>query len=483
MTDNESDSASATQLVPVHAKNAAPESPMVCVNGSTASLNVSGRELGYGLLAVPVSGLLIFGAHLLRSGDIWSLCAVLVVVVVGLCVSRQGWGRIVAAAVLFAASFLWVKTGIDFVQVRMMLGQPWVRLAAIMGAVTLFSFVGSVILLSSRARNRFHINSETAIPQAVTFFLIILLLWICRVKAARINLLLADRFLPGSGILEMVLVAIYGAVICGLLLDRKKARRVRPRIWALFSALFFGQLILGLVGVDRMLMTGDLHLPVPALILAGPLFRGSGYFMLILFTVSVLLVGPAWCSHLCYIGAWDDRMSRIGRSAPRALPRWVKPMRWALAATVFAVASGLRLAGMSVFIAAWAAALFGLCGVAVMVLFSSRSGTMVHCSTYCPLGLAGNLLGRLSPWRLRISDACTRCGACLRVCRYNALSPERLEMGSPALSCSLCRDCTTVCSHGAMKLTLPYVSPILSVQIFVVLLATLHAVFIAVARM
>ena len=39
--------------------------------------------------------------------------------------------------------------------------------------------------------------------------------------------------------------------------------------------------------------------------------RGGGLFMAILFSASVLLVGPAWCSWLCYIGAWDDRVARL----------------------------------------------------------------------------------------------------------------------------------------------------------------------------
>ena len=51
-------------------------------------------------------------------------------------------------------------------------------------------------------------------------------------------------------------------------------------------------------------MTGKLHLPVPALIVAGPVYRGSVGFMLILFLCTILLVGPAWCSHLALHAAF-----------------------------------------------------------------------------------------------------------------------------------------------------------------------------------
>jgi hypothetical protein len=40
--------------------------------------------------------------------------------------------------------------------------------------------------------------------------------------------------------------------------------------WTFFSVVFFAQLVLGLAGMPSMLMTGELHAPVPALILAGP---------------------------------------------------------------------------------------------------------------------------------------------------------------------------------------------------------------------
>ncbi len=88
-----------------------------------------------------------------------------------------------------------------------------------------------------------------------------------------------------------------------------------------FSMVFFAQLLLGLAGIEKLLMTGKLHLPVPALIIAGPLFRGEGVFMLILFAATVLLVGPAWCSYLCYIGAWDN-YAATAQKRPGRLPSW-----------------------------------------------------------------------------------------------------------------------------------------------------------------
>jgi len=54
---------------------------------------------------------------------------------------------------------------------------------------------------------------------------------------------------------------------------------------------------------------GKLHLPVPAMILAGPVYRGEMSVMTILFLTTVVLSGPAWCSHICYFGGMDNHFA------------------------------------------------------------------------------------------------------------------------------------------------------------------------------
>ena len=103
-------------------------------------------------------------------------------------------------------------------------------------------------------------------------------------------MLLLERFAPGGGWLEIALLMAWAALVAARMDDPRAARRWRPRIWRLFSLAFFGQLALGLVGVERCLMTGALHLPVPALIVAGPAYRGGGWFMLGLFASTLVLV-------------------------------------------------------------------------------------------------------------------------------------------------------------------------------------------------
>ena len=79
--------------------------------------------------------------------------------------------------------------------------------------------------------------------------------------------------------------------------------------------------------------------------------------MPILFASTLLLVGPAWCSHLCYIGAWDDAMARARKKAGFFRN---EHLRIAIVALVAATAVALRVAGVGWLPATLLAALFGL---------------------------------------------------------------------------------------------------------------------------
>ncbi|AMK11882.1 4Fe-4S binding protein [Pseudodesulfovibrio indicus] len=432
-------------------------------------------------LILPSAALLLLGAHALRQGD-FGLTAFFAALV-GLLFTRQGWVRLVGGAALLWGGLAWAQITVDLVAFRQAFGLPWGRLALIMGIVILLDGLAMALLLGPRLDRFFDRDREWAWPRAAIFILTVFTLALVRAKAP-FPVLLADRYLPGWGWLEIFLLGFYAQWIGSLMASPAGHRRVRPRIWGLFSALFFLQLALGLSGMDRMLMTGTLHLPVPALIVAGPVFRGAGFFMLILFGVTLALVGPAWCSHLCYIGAWDDAMSRLGpRPAPSATLRRLSVLgRGASLVLAVGVALALRAFGVPGATAVLFGAAFGLGGVAMMVLVSRRRGMMVHCTTWCPMGLVANILGRLSPWRIRIGADCTRCGACLTRCRYNALDESGLERGRPGLSCTLCGDCVSACAHRQIGYVFPGLSNRTARALFIVLAVTLHAVFLGVAR-
>ena len=294
-------------------------------------------------------------------------------------------------------------------------------------------------------------------------------------------MLMVDRFFPGMGWLEIVALSLYAGFLTPKVLNPKTSIRWRTILWLTFSIIFFSQLTLGILGLERFLMTGKLHLPIPALIIAGPVYRGENFFMPILFACTLLVIGPAWCSYFCYIGGWDFLASQQIKR-PRPMPKWRQPLRITLLVLVVGIAYFLRQSGMAVSVAIWLAAVFGLGGIAIMAFISRRQGNMVHCTSYCPIGAVANVLGKISPFRLRINDSCTGCRKCSMVCRYDALRPENLDRKKPGLSCTLCGDCIGSCKDSYIHYSFPGLSPRMARTIFVVIVVSFHAVSIGIAR-
>jgi polyferredoxin len=295
-------------------------------------------------------------------------------------------------------------------------------------------------------------------------------------------MLLVERFVPGAGWAQIIALMAYAAVVAWVMADPRRQAAIRTRVWTLLTVVVFGQLALGLLGVDEMLMSGKLHLPVPSMILAGPLYRGELTFMVILLGVTLVLIGPAWCSHLCYFGALDDRISRA-RKRPTPLPRWRRYVQPAVLVAVVATALGLRFAGAGTVVATSAGAALGVVGVAVMLLWSRRTGAMVHCLTVCPIGWLATVLGRISPFRIRVGPDCDGCGACAKVCRYDALALDGAHGNQPGLSCTLCGDCVGPCPTGSLQYRWLWLKPQTARALFLVLVVSVHTAALGVTML
>ena len=203
--------------------------------------------------------------------------------------------------------------------------------------------------------------------------------------------------------------------------------------------------------------------------------------MPILFGSTLLFIGPAWCSYFCYIGGWDFLASQQVKR-PRPMPKWRQPLRVAILILVVAAAYLFKVSEIPVSLVTRLAALFGLGGLAVILFRSRKQGVMVHCTTYCPIGVVANVLGKISPFRLRIDDECTGCRKCSMVCRYDALKPENIEQKAPGLSCTLCGDCIGTCKNNNIHYSFPGLSPQMARTLFIIIVVSFHAVSIGVAR-
>ena len=206
-------------------------------------------------------------------------------------------------------------------------------------------------------------------------------------------------------------------------------------------------------------MTGKLHLPVPAMIAAGPVYRGGGLFMAILF------LGTIWWpvrpgARTSVMSAPGTTPSRACGRRPRCRPatrrsggldfRWVDALRDRRAARSGCVSWE--------FPDPWPRG-----SARPSVWSASDSWPGLHAAraawctapTYCPIGALAVTLGKISPFRLRIQQSCKGCSLCTPVCRYGALRPEDLERGTPGPNCTLCGDCLATCRRGFLEHRFP----------------------------
>jgi len=316
------------------------------------------------------------------------------------------------------------------------------------------------------------------LPLSVFIFISVFL------SAIQVNLphpmLIAERFIKGGGWLEIIVIATYGAVVAYKMQNPVNVPYWRKVTWTLFSIVFFGQLILGLLGFEKFLMTGKLHLPIPMMILGGPVYRGQLSVMTILFLSTIVLTGPAWCSQFCYFGAMDNLASG---SKPK---KEKLPNRLAIKTTgillVIAVTILLRWFNVPVLIATIIAAGFGIGGVIIMVLFSRKQGKMIHCLLYCPIGTLVNVLKPANPFRLYIDNNCTFCMKCTSNCKYDALNQDDIRKKKPDTTCTLCGDCLAGCHHNAIKYKYFSLKPETARRLYLFLTISIHAIFLALAR-
>ncbi len=393
---------------------------------------------------------------------------------------KRHWIAKVMQVLLLLGAIEWIATTLRIVQIRQAHGAPWTRLVIILGSVALFTALSSLVFESKKLKQRYRPTHPMEFTSSITFLVTAVILGILQSKLPR-PILLFERFVPTMGWLEILGLALYAGWITEKMIDPEQSGRWRQRIWLLFSSVFFLQLFIGLVGVEKFLMSGRLHLPVPAMIIAGPLFRGERFFMLILFLSTIILVGPAWCSYLCYVGAWDNLAAR-SREVSRDFFKGRRSMQAGMLLFIVAAAILLRWLGASMMLATLLGALFVFIGIGLMVFWSRKKGLMTHCLTYCPIGFLATFLGKLSPFRIRIKDGCTKCRACTMVCRYDALQLADIVKQRPASSCTLCGDCIGSCKGRFLEYRLFNAKAEAARATFLVMVIVLHAIFMGVAR-
>ena len=110
------------------------------------------------LFPVILSALLL-GAHFFRAG--LTVLALLIVLFPLVLLVKRAWVARLTQFVLVCGSIEWIRTLLVFVAERRETGQPWTRLAVILGCVALFT-IGSGLLfsLSGALRKRYGLDTS-----------------------------------------------------------------------------------------------------------------------------------------------------------------------------------------------------------------------------------------------------------------------------------------------------------------------------------
>lgn len=300
-------------------------------------------------------------------------------------------------------------------------------------------------------------------------------------------LLLGERLFSGGGLLQIAIISLYSGSLSYKMQNRKERATWRLRSWLLFSVVFYSQLVLGVFADSLFLLSGKLHLPIPAIILAGPIYRFSSWFMVILFFSTIVLTGPAWCSQLCYFGAVDGYRARKKKGEKRAkLPQVIYKnktiIKLGFLIAIVGVALILRLLSAGPGLATLIGLFAGVLGLFFIMIFSAKWSTMSHCTLYCPIGTIVNRVKYISPFRFKIGDSCLKCNACIEACSYMALTKEGIAQGKIGETCTYCGDCMGYCAHNSFEYRFWGFSPAVAEKLWIVLTVVLHSLFLAVAR-
>jgi hypothetical protein len=236
--------------------DAAVERPIRSLEPSIAAQpvveRVSTGRAALALLAAALSFLLV-GAHFLRLGSpgLAVTCALFPL----LTAFRAAWVPKALRILLAGAALLWVFTALSIARVRIAEGAPYLRMALILGGVAAFTSFASW-MAGGKTLQAVCAKERSAAMASAAAFIVAMAGLACVQHFAPRPMLLLERFFPGWGWLEVAALSAYAAFVAGKLWDPKVHALWRRRVWLLFSAVFFGQLLLGLSGLDRFLMTG-----------------------------------------------------------------------------------------------------------------------------------------------------------------------------------------------------------------------------------
>ena len=110
------------------------------------------------LLALPALALLLLAAHLFHAGAL--PFAALAILLAGLLAVPRPWAARTLQVVLAVAVIEWILTTVGLAQLRQRHDEPYVRLAVILGSVTLFTALAAAAFQHPLLRAYFRLSPQ-----------------------------------------------------------------------------------------------------------------------------------------------------------------------------------------------------------------------------------------------------------------------------------------------------------------------------------
>ena len=111
-------------------------------------------------LLAPIVAFALLAAHFYRAGHELGLLVSLLALV--LIFVRRPWAARTMQALLVLGSFEWLRSAVTLVHARSEFGQPFVRLAVILGAVFLLTALSALVFQTRRLRAHYQSVAEVS---------------------------------------------------------------------------------------------------------------------------------------------------------------------------------------------------------------------------------------------------------------------------------------------------------------------------------
>ena len=176
--------------------------------------------------SLPVLSCLLLGAHFSRGDNDYLAVACLVFPLILL--SKKEWVMRVFQVFLVLGGVVWIERTLSLIRLRQRMNMPWIRLAVILFLVALFTFLSALVFRNKKIREIFRRGEAgTVVPSLSAVLVTAGLLSIVQVVVKDPIMLLAERFIPGAGWVEVILL-------------RSMPDGLRKRWWTLRKPLLCG---------------------------------------------------------------------------------------------------------------------------------------------------------------------------------------------------------------------------------------------------